>query len=274
METISIQEVLKLEDTSHYKFHCARWNGERQPLDVYVEDKNTWLEWNTWRSSKNEFTRKYIFSLIDFYPENNVWLFGGIYEVLDRPNIPNSHSYKIRELTEYSSYVGRLKVYLPKPSRGRAFYLEHHIEQMVVSELLKEPYSGEYFPGYENIDHDFSTLVSIFKNQKSDWKSALSNIKGVYVIFDKSNGKKYVGSAYGEHGIWSRWSCYIGTGHGWNDGLTALISKNGFEYALENFKVTLLEYRPMKTDDKTIFERESFWKQVLLSRGAFGYNKN
>ncbi|MBE4583308.1 hypothetical protein BOO29_18855 [Vibrio navarrensis] len=274
MNMIELQSILKIEDPTQYKFHCARWNGECQPLDVYVEDKDSWFHWNTWRSSKNEFTRKFIFSLIDFYPENNIWLFGGIYEVLERPNIPNAHSYKIRELTEYSNYVGRLKVHLPKPSRGRAFYLERYIDKMVVSELLKEPYSGEYFPGYENINHDFNALVPIFKNQKPDWKSALSNIKGVYVIFDKSNGKKYVGSAYGEHGIWSRWSCYIGTGHGWNDGLTELISKNGLEYARDHFKITLLEYRPMKTDDSTIIERENYWKEVLLSRGTFGYNKN
>ncbi len=274
MNMIELQSIFKIEDPTQYKFHCARWNGECQPLDVYVEDKDSWFHWNTWRSSKNEFTRKFIFSLIDFYPENNIWLFGGIYEVLERPSIPNAHSYKIRELTEYSNYVGRLKVHLPKPSRGRAFYLERYIDKMVISELLKEPYSGEYFPGYENINHDFDTLIPIFKNQKPDWKSALSNIKGVYVIFDKSNGKKYVGSAYGEHGIWSRWSCYIGTGHGWNDALTELISKNGLEYARDNFKITLLEYRPMKTDDSTIIERENYWKEVLLSRDAFGYNKN
>ena len=89
-----------------------------------------------------------------------------------------------------------------------------------------------------------------------------------------SDGKKYVGSAYGEHGIWSRWSCYIGTGHGWNDELTQLISVQGYDYAKSNFKISLLEYRPMKTDDKIIIEREGFWKNVLLSRTSFGYNKN
>ncbi len=30
----------------------------------------------------------------------------------------------------------------------------------------------------------------------------------------------------------------------------------------------------MKADDKVIIERESFWKEVFLSRGTFGYNKN
>jgi hypothetical protein len=139
MNKISIQSLFNLENPREYKFHCARWNGEREPLDVYVENKKDWFFCNKWRSSKNEFTRKYIFSLIDFYSENNIWLFGGVYEVLESPNIPNNHSYEIRELTEYSSFVGRLKVYLPKPSRGRAFYLEHHLDKMFVSEILKEP---------------------------------------------------------------------------------------------------------------------------------------
>ncbi len=274
MTKITVKSLLNIGDSSQYKFHCARWNDKHQPLDVYVKDKKKWFQWNTWRGTKDEFTRKYIFSLIDFYPENNIWLFGGIYEVIERVNIPNSHSYKIEELTEYSCFVGRLKVHLPKPSRGRAFYLEKYISKMTVSEILKEQYSGAIFPGYENINHDFSSLIPIFHNQKPDWVGALSNVKGVYVIFDKSNGKKYVGSAYGENGIWSRWSCYIGTGHGWNDELTELIQAQGYEYAKRNFKITLLEYQSMKTDDKVVRSRESYWKEVLLSRKPFGYNRN
>jgi len=30
----------------------------------------------------------------------------------------------------------------------------------------------------------------------------------------------------------------------------------------------------MKVDDKVIIERESYWKEVFLSRGKYGYNKN
>lgn len=273
MNDIPISKIISIEKPNEYKFHAARWGGE-QPLDVYVRDKKEWFWWNTWRNSKNEFSRKYIFSLIDFYPENNMWLFGGIYKVIKRNGIPNSHSYEIEELKEYSDYVGRLKIKLEKPSRGRAFYLEHHLDKMTISEILKQPYSGEVFPGYENINHDFNILAPIFKNENSDWKAALKNVKGVYVITDKSNGMKYVGSAYGDSGIWSRWGCYIGTGHGWNDELTKLIKKEGYDYARDNFRMSLLEYRPMKADDKVIIEREGYWKEVLLSRGKFGYNKN
>jgi hypothetical protein len=274
MPHIAITDLIKIDDPKKFKFHAARWNGDSQPLDVYVRDENEWFEWNTWRDNKDEFSRQYVFSLIDFYPENDTWLFGGIYEIMKRNNVAKSHSYEIQELTEYSSYIGRLKIKLPKPSRGRAFYLEHHIENMLVSEILKETYSGSLFPGYENINHDFNSLIPIFKNEKLDWKSALKNVKGVYVITDKNNGKKYIGSAYGDSGIWSRWSCYIGTGHGWNDELTKLIKEEGFGYAKDNFRLSLLEYRSMKTDDKIIIERENYWKEVFLSRGEFGYNKN
>ncbi|MFA5904759.1 MAG: GIY-YIG nuclease family protein [Desulfobacula sp.] len=274
MSSIPVTQIIRIDESNQYKFHAARWNGDDQPLDVYVRDKKEWFNWNTWRNKKDEFSRKYIFSLIDFYPESDMWLFGGIYEVLKRNDIPNSHSYEIKELSQYSGYVGRLKIRLKKPSRGRAFYLEHHLNTMAVSEMLKQPYSGEVFPGYENINHDFKKLAPIFKNENSDWKAALANIKGVYVITNKSNGMKYVGSAYGDSGIWSRWNCYIGTGHGWNDELTKLIKQEGYEYARDYFRISLLEYRPMKADDKVIIEREGFWKEVFLSRGKFGYNKN
>lgn len=73
------------------------------------------------------------------------------------------------------------------------------------------------------------------------------------MVTDKSNGKKYIGAAYGASGIWSRWDSYMHTGgHGWNDELVNLINKEGPEYASRNFILSLLEYRPMKTDDKVL----------------------
>ena len=220
------------------------------------------------------FNQPYIFSLIDFYHENDMWLFGGIFEVLKRVHSEGENAYEIKELEQYSDYVGRLKVQMEKPARGRAFLLEKHLKKMMISEILKLPYSGESFPGYENINHYFSTLIPIFKNEVAGWKAALENIKGVYVIMDNSNGKKYVGAAYGESGIWSRWSCYIETGgHAGNDALKKLIKNKGLNYARDHFTLSLLEYRSMKVDDSVIQSRETYWKSVFLSH-EFGYNKN
>jgi hypothetical protein len=272
--SLPLSSLLPIANPKDYKVHLACWNGENQPLDVFVRDREEWNQWNTWRTGTDQFNRPGILALIDFYPEPDIWLFGGVYKVLLRAPVNHSHSYKVEEGADYAELVGRLKIRFTRPGRNRAVKLENYFEQMIVSELLKEPYAGERFPGYENINHDFGTLEVIFRTHRPDWKAALENVKGVYLIADRSNGKKYVGSAYGDAGVWARWNCYMGTGHGWNDELTTLIVREGLDYARRNFRISLLEYRPAKTDDKVILEREGYWKEALLSRGQFGYNKN
>lgn len=90
---------------------------------------------------------------------------------------------------------------------------------------------------------------------------------------DKETGRGYVGSAYGGEGIWSRWQSYVDTKHGDNDQFTTLMKEKGGEHARQNFKFSLLENFTASTPDDYIIERESFWKDVLLSRN-FGYNSN
>lgn len=273
--SIELEELLQIDDPKSFKVHLANWNGKSQPLDVFVRDKSEWKMWNSWRYQRDDYNRKYIFSMIDFYHEKNIWLFGGVFEVLSRKNINNAHSYEV-ELTDlFKEFIGRLKIKFNRPGRAQIITFENYISNMMVSEILKEPYNGERFKGFENICYDFQVLEQIFRNEKKDWKAALENIKGVYLISDKNNGRRYVGAAYGEEGIWSRWRSYMNTGHGWNDELSKIIVEKGFEYAKENFQLTLLEYMPSRTDDKFVIEREKFWKKALLSRDSkFGYNKN
>ena len=267
---IKVEELIHIENPRDYKAHFAVWNGEEQPLDVFVRSWEDWLGWNRWRGRRNDFSRKYIFSMIRFYPQPDKWLFGGIFELKGR----REDSYDIQLVQQHERYTGRLLIDYSGPgARGRAFNFENHYSSLVVSQIFDKRYSGEAFCGYENLDHDFSMLESVFKQSKPDWKAALENVKGVYLIIDKSNGRMYVGSAYGESGIWSRWSCYIGTGHGWSDELTKLIDERGLDYARNNFKFSILEYRAMKTDDQVIINKEQYWKRVLLS-ATFGYNRN
>lgn len=272
--TIFLPQVLPVPRPEQFKLHLACWNGVDQPLDVFVRDRAQWDGWNSWRGVRDDFSRDYIFSLIDFYPEKDTWLFGGAYKVLSRKPVNNASSYEIERLKDSQSLIGRLKVRLKRPGRAKAFNFENHYRQIVVSEITPSPYSGEAFPGYEQIDVTFPALETIYSVQRPDWKAALENVKGVYLITDVGNGKRYVGSAYGGTGIWSRWSCYVQTGHGYNDELTRLIKTAGIEYARQRFRFTLLEYRPMKTDDIAIIQREQFWKVVLLTRGEHGYNQN
>ena len=269
---ILINDILKIKDPSQYKLHLACRNEDWvNPLDEYVASHSNWDGWNEWKGNKNDWTREYVFSLMEFYPKKDSWLFGGVFKVLERAE----DHYKLDKVAAFEKYEGRLIVSFHRYQgmRGRAYYLEKYLDQFEVTEILPQPYSGEIFCGYEKINHDFNVLEAIFRNERLDWKTALSSIKGVYLICDKSNGKKYVGSAYGEEGIWSRWACYIGTGHGWNDELTNLIDEKGIEYARMNFKFSLLEIMTMTTSDEVVIARESYWKSVLLTR-EHGYNKN
>ena len=269
---IKVSDVISIDNPRDYKLHlaCTNEDGE-SPLDVYVSDYSEWIGWNQWRGNRNDWTRRYVFSLIEYYPRRDSWLFGGVFEVMQR----KKDRYVLKEIDKYKLYVGRLMLNFHRYQgmRGRAFYLERYMDQFEVSELLPQPYSGEAFCGYENINHDFTILETVFRNSREDWKAALSNVKGVYVICDKNNGKMYVGSAYGDVGIWSRWSCYIGTGHGWNDELTRLIKKKEMSYARRFFQFSILEIMSMNTPDKVILNRESHWKKVLRTR-EHGYNKN
>ena len=144
--------------------------------------------------------------------------------------------------------------------------MEKYFLKMKVQEILKEAYTGETFCGYETINHSFKQLEPIFKNSKPDWKAALENVKGVYLIADKSNGKKYVGSAYGDTGIWSRWNSYMYTGHGFNKDFGRIIAKQGMDYARENFVLSLLEYRPMKTDDKRYYRERNLLEECAANK--------
>jgi hypothetical protein len=258
-----------------HKLHFACWNGESQPLDVFVRSRDEWDDWNSWRSNRNDFNRQYIFSLMDFYPEPGIWLFGGIYEVMSRSEVNNAHSYEVQALPQYDHLVGKLKVKAPAIGRARRLKMEDIANDMAILELLRETYSGERFPGYDDISLEFSSLETVFQTNRLDWKTSLENIKGIYLITDKHTGKKYVGSAYGQFGIWSRWQSYMQSGHGYqSDELTKLIEEKGIKYARENFRITLLEHRSMRTDDAVIIQRETFWKEALQTRGAFGYNRN
>ena len=269
---IRLKDTLPISEPQEYKLHLAcRDKNFVQPLDEYVIDPAKWVGWNEWRGRRNDWTKPYVLSFMEFYHKTDTWLFGGAFAVLER----RENGYKLCSLPSFEKYVGRLlaSFHRYQGMRGRAYLLENYIDDFKVSEILPLPYTGESFRGFENIDHDFSTLEAVFRNERTDWKAALENVKGVYLITDNSNGKHYVGSAYGDAGIWSRWACYIGTGHGWNDELLKILKHKGRKYARENFHFSVLEVMAKSTPDEAVIAREGHWKRVLLSR-EHGYNKN
>jgi len=268
--SILLKDIWPIENPADYKVHFARWNGETQPLEAFVRDKSEWQGWQEYRPGRNDFNRPFIFSLVQFYHETDAWLFGGVFSVLAR----HEDRYEVELLTSGSEFIGRLKLYSPHRGRTTRANFENHYGAFKVLEILREPYSGRQFPGYEDIDLSFEELETLVKNDRPDWKAALENIKGIYLISDTKTGKRYVGSAYGDQGIWSRWCAYVASGHGGNVELRTLVSDPTLDYCRANFRFALLEQRASRTPDEVILNRETFWKRILLTRSEAGLNRN
>ena len=268
--TLRLTDIWPIQEPSRYKLHFARRNRIEQPLDVFVRSREEWQGWQEYRPKSNQFNRPYIFSLIDFYPEPDVWLFGGVWEVLKR--MPDSY---VVSLTEQGhDFIGRLKLHCPYRQRATRINFERRMEEFTASEILREEFSGLDFPGHDWIDIGFGELESLISNDRPDWRGALENVKGVYLITDTQTGRLYVGAAYSDGGVWSRWREYCDTGHGGNAELRKLLKNRNLDYCRKHFRFALLESHSARTSDDTIIERESHWKRVLQSRGKLGFNAN
>jgi hypothetical protein len=75
-----------------------------------------------------------------------------------------------------------------------------------------------------------------------------------------------------EGGIWQRWSDYSKAGHGGNVELKALLQKEGQGRA-NNFRFSILEIADVHASAEDILQRESHWKNILLTR-TNGLNRN
>ena len=177
-------------------------------------------------------------------------------------------------MDEYEELIGRLVVeYNGKSTRGTAFILENIIDDLKIVELYSKRYNGEYFKNISDICHSYGQMKTIFDNELHDWKTALSNVKGIYLLTDKKTGKLYVGSAYGDNGIWGRWSNYIYDFTGGNKGLEELLKETGKEYFEENFQFSVLEILGSTASNDEIIQKENLWKDKLKTR-KYGYNRN
>ncbi len=266
---ISISKIIpELEpELKKYKVHFATGKKDNNPLIAFFN--NDFQKWQEWQSKRN-FERDYILSFI--YYEPNLWLFAGIYKSKTSTWLKDHFDYDTELLTIGEEYIGRLIVKFEKEFRASYLKLENHFDKIFVSEILKERIAVMKFQGFENVNIDFDYLKTIIFNNEITWKTALENIKGVYLICDRQNGKKYVGSAYGEDAFWSRWTQYALNGHGGNMELKQLLKEKGENYA-RNFQFSILEIRARTTSDDEIIKREKYWKDILMTR-EFGYNHN
>ena len=206
------------------------------------------------------------------YSSDKDWLLVNAYRVLDDSKFLIDTDEE--SFAEYTPFFGRLVVHFEDKGRNVIVRREDIIDTISIKTILEHPYNelGEDFPGYENVDLSWNDLRRVlrFKN----WQTALENQKAVYLITDTATNRRYVGSAYGDNMLLGRWRNYAENGHGGNKELKALVEERGLDYVKNNFRYSILDIYKSTTDDETIIARESWWKEILLTRGDYGYNAN
>ena len=101
---IMLNDIFRLEDPRQYKLHLAGTNEDGlRPLDQYVADRSNWVDWNEYKNpQRNDWTRDYVFSVMNFYAKTDCWLFGGVFKVLNR--LPDR--YELEEVSDFANTKG------------------------------------------------------------------------------------------------------------------------------------------------------------------------
>jgi len=255
-------------DLDSYKIHLATGNNPT-PLEAFFKGEfKKWQEYQT----RGNFTREMVVGLIAL--SSNQWLFAGVYRVIDHQKKSARHvAYRTELLHGQDDIIGRLIVEHTRV--GRASYLIGTKDggNFYVGAIREKKLSVNEFPGYNSVCIMHSILKIVVEQRVQSWFGALANIKGIYLIADKLEGKCYVGSAIGDSGIWQRWTAYSHNGHGGNKELKELLKRKGGGYC-DNFQYSILEIADSHTSDEQILERETYWKNALMTRVPFGYNGN
>lgn len=271
MESIKLNDLLRIENLDNVKIRFnlmfrQNWN----PIEVFKNgDISVMLEGQYWNYNKRKSFKngQITIGLVKIKPKEDFWLLFHIGKVTKDMDKLNGVGYEYENLPNFEKYLGRLIVRYKNKAQTMIRNAETVIDDCEVSQILPDTFDNDLFPGYDKINITWEELRRVI--EKDTWKTALQNQKGVYLLTDMSNGKKYVGSAYGENMILSRWRAYLKTGNGGNVGLKQL----DFDHIKRNFKFSILDIYKSKTDDQIIIERENWWKNVLHSR-KFGYNEN
>ena len=278
MNKILLNDILNIDsqDVENTRIKFNIYNGHTDPLELYKENpEQVNTTWFLWHDSRRYFHSGQI-AICFLRVSTDTWLLTTIKRITKELDVGTDGGvgYEAEELEIYKKYFGRIlvKYHNSYKAMGRTF--ESVMNDLEVLEILNDKFTGDEFPGYENVRLTYFQLKTIIDRQLPGWISALQNQKAVYLITDTKTGKLYVGSATAQYGmLLQRWSDYVNNGHGGNEGLKEVVSTSGFDYIKENFQYSILENYNARMDDEYILKREIWWKNTLKSR-EFGLNKN
>lgn len=242
-QTIKVEKVMqKLVGKGYVASFIGQISGEATFVGLYsikTSKPLTYTEY--WKIQENKELRKY-----------------GM-EGFTKKDTRNSVLWFDLQLVDFcKDWQGKLIVKWTPPERS--WWRRAHRNEMPVIAILKDSYLDRDKEWYEiELSWDgLQVLPSRLKSRLSEWR-------GVYYIFDKSDGKGYVGSAYGKDNILGRWQHYAKNPDGGNNLLKGRDR--------ENFIFTILERTSPDAAPDAVIQCENSWKERLHTR-EYGLNDN
>jgi hypothetical protein len=116
-------------------------------------------------------------------------------------------------------------------------------------------------PKWDRLTLSWNELEALPKK----WCETLSHWRGIYLILDVSDGKGYVGAAYGQDNLLGRWRSYAHSGHGGNKELR--------NRRPQDFRFSILQIVAHDMEFDEVQSLEASWKDRLHTR-EFGMNDN
>ena len=160
----------------------------------------------------------------------------------------------------YAQWKGKLVVGWPPPERSWWRWAQRNT--IPVLAVLEDSALDAAMPGWDRIVLSWDELKLLPRR----WRAALSQWRGIYYIFDASDGKGYIGSAYGRDNLLGRWTAYSHQGHGGNILLR--------QREPRNFRFTILQRLSPDLDAEDVIRIEASWKERLHTRQPQGLNDN
>jgi hypothetical protein len=160
----------------------------------------------------------------------------------------------------YQDWKGKLIIGWPPPEI--AWWRRAHQNTFPIEAILEESIFDEAMPKWDEINLRWDELAIL----PARWKATLSQWRGIYLIFDETDGKGYVGSAYGADNLLGRWRNYAATGHGGN----RLLRKPD----PHQFRFSILQLLSPTEGVEEVLRVESSWKERLHTRAPQGLNDN
>jgi hypothetical protein len=236
-----------------------------QPLEKAMTQMNLMVAFIGQESGTATFagmTRISGWEVLDFADYNN---FPGHRELMERgmtgrsPDMGECLAFNLEPLDHFAEWIGRLVISWPKPYQQ--WWRKAARGQFPVLAIAEESRFERDLPNWHDLVIDWHQL----QNLPRTWRSALSQWRGIYFIYDMELRSGYVGAAYGNDNILGRWRAYAQTGHGGNKGLR--------QSDPTKFRFSILELTSPAMEAGDVQELEASWKRRLQTR-EFGLNHN